>query len=420
MNVPRTAREISTEIQRVLREPPLAIWALYILFLPIYIFSSGLPQPGDILILLLVPAALMRWSGRLARTSSRPLRALAAFLAWAVFLNYAWMIILGKFGFFGKDTFLLVPVFYLYNALILLSVLVLHQRYGDRFLWLTLNLVLITVVSQVLLSFVVGGGSHRQTVMFNNPNQLGLYALLSANILAFGSRRMGFGTIKSSLGLLCCLYLALLSASKAALAGSAVLFAVCVLSNPRTIILVAFLLLGLLSFPNPLTENMERSRSRAAEKQEIGFLDSRGYDRIWNHKEYWVMGAGEGGLSRFADTSVIGDHELHSSAGTLFFCYGLVGVTLFASFLLRIIEGTSLRNALLLSPALAYSLAHQGLRFTLFWILIGLFIGLKKHLAPATAPVRGRPAAPAPPSAPPSDSPPLAPSVLPVGSSGSP
>lgn len=388
MNVPRTAQQIIVEIQRVLRDPPLTLWALYIFFLPVYIFPSGVPQPGDLLVLLLLPASLFGWSGRMARTASRPMKALFRFLVWGIVLNYAWMIILGKFGFFGKDTFLLVPVFYIYNAIILLSVLVLHERYGDRFLWLSLNMVLATVVAQVLLSFVVGGGSHRQTVLFNNPNQLGLYALLSANILAFGSRRMGFGTLKSSIGLLACLYLALLSASKAALAGSAILFAVSVLSNPRTIMLVGLAMVGLLSFSNPITETMERSRSRIEEKQEMGFLDSRGYDRIWNHKEYWVIGAGEGGLSRFADTSVIGDHELHSSAGTLFFCYGLVGVVLFASFLLRVIEGTSLRNALLLSPALAYSLAHQGLRFTLFWILIGLFIGLKKHLAPSPVPLR--------------------------------
>lgn len=390
MNVPRTARQIAFEIQRVLRDPPLLLWALYIFFLPIYIFPSGLPQPGDILVVLLLPAALLGWNGRMARTASRPMRALASFLLWGILLNYTWMIILGKFGLFGKDTFLLIPVFYLYNAAILLAVLVLHERYGDRFLWMTLNMVLITVVAQVLLSFIVGGGSHRQTVLFNNPNQLGLYALLSANILAFGRRRMGFGTLKSSLGLLCCLFLALLSASKAALAGCALLFAVSVLSSPRTIILVAFVMVGLLSFSNPLTETMERSRSRVSEKQEMGFLDSRGYDRIWTHKEYWVIGAGEGGLSRFADTTIIGDHELHSSAGTLFFCYGLVGVVLFASFLLRVIEGTSLRNALLLSPALAYSLAHQGLRFTLFWILIGVFIGLKKHLAPSPVPLSAR------------------------------
>jgi hypothetical protein len=381
VNVPRTAQQIAREIRNILRAPPLAIWALYLFLLPIYIFSSGLPQPGDILILVLVPASLIGWNGRMARSSLRPLRALAAFIVWGVVLNYTWMIILGKFGFFGKDTFLLVPIFYIYNAMILLSVLVLHARYGDRFLWLTLNAVLATVVFQVLLSFVVTGGTHRQTVMFNNPNQLGLYALLSANILTFGRRRLGFGTLKSSVGMLCCLYLALLSASKAALLGSALLFAISVLSSPRTILLVGLTVLALLSFPNPLTDTMERSRDRIAEKQEVSFLNSRGYDRIWNHKEYWVIGAGEGGLSRFADTSVIGDHELHSSAGTLFFCYGLVGVVLFASFLLRVVEGATVRSALLLLPALSYSLAHQGLRFTLFWILIGIFVGLKKHLA---------------------------------------
>jgi hypothetical protein len=382
VNVPRTARQIAAEVRAVLSDPPLTIWALYLFFLPVYIFPSGLPQPGDLLVLLLLPAALIGWNGRMARTASRPLRALALFIFWGVALNYTWMIILGKFGFFGKDTFLLVPVFYIYNAIILLAVLVMHERYGDRFLWLTLNMVLITVVAQVLISLAISGGSHRQTVLFNNPNQLGLFALLSANILAFGRRRLGFGTLKSSIGLMSCLYLALLSASKAALVGAALLFAVSLLSNPRTIALVAITMIGLLSFPNPLTTTMERSRERLAEKQDVSFLNSRGYDRIWNHKEYWVMGAGEGGLSRFADTSVIGDHELHSSAGTLFFCYGLVGVVLFVSFLLRVIEGTTLRNALLLLPALAYSLAHQGLRFTLFWILIGIFIGLKKHLAP--------------------------------------
>lgn len=382
MNVPRTASQIAAAVRDVLRDPPLALWALYVFLIPLYVFPSGLPQPGDLIVLPLLPAVLLAWNGRLARSSARPLRALAMFLIWCVLLNYAWMIILGKYGLVGKDTFLLIPVFYIYNAMILLCALVLHHRYGDRFLWLTLNMVLLTAVAQVLISFVISSGIHRQAVLFNNPNQLGLFALLSANILTFGRRRMGFGTLKSSIGLLSCLYLALLSASKAALVGSAFLFAVAIFSNPRTIVALALVVIGLLSFPNPLTETMERSRTRIAQKQELSFLDSRGYDRIWNHKEYWGIGAGEGGLGRFEDTSVIGDHELHSSAGTIFFCYGLIGVITFVSFLLRVIEGATLRNALLLFPALVYGLAHQGLRFTLLWILIGLFIALKEKLAP--------------------------------------
>ncbi len=381
MNLASSARQLFDELRLVLRKPSLAIWALYLFALPVYVFSSGLPQPGDLLILALVPASLARWNGRMSRASARPLRALAVFVLWCVLINYAWMIILGKFALIGKDSFLLIPMFYVYNAAILLCVLVLYQRHGEAFLRLTLHMVLVTAVAQVALSFVLGSGGDRHTVLFNNPNQLGLYALLSANILAFGRRRLGFGAVKSSVGMVACLYLAVLSASKAALAGSALLFLLALVNNPRTIVLVAAAVIGLLTFSNPLTRSMERTTARLSEKQELGFLDSRGYDRIWNHKEYWIIGAGEGGLTRFKDTSVIGDHELHSSAGTMFFCYGVIGVVMFLSFLARVVEGATVRNALLLLPSLAYGLAHQGLRFTLFWILIGAFICLKEHLA---------------------------------------
>jgi hypothetical protein len=381
VNASRTVSLIAEELRLVVYKPSLAIWALYLFLLPVYVFSSGLPQPGDVLILALLPAALVRWNGRMSRQAARPLRALAAFVVWCVVINYAWMIVLGKFALLGKDSFVLIPMFYVYNAAILLAVLVLHQRHGEVFLRVTLHMVLVTAVVQVGLSFVLPQGDDRHTVLFNNPNQLGLYALLSANILAFGRRRLGFGSLKSSVGLVACLYLAVLSASKAALVGSALLLLIALVNNPRTILLAALAMVGLLSFPNALTRSMERTSARIAEKQELGFFDSRGYDRIWNHKEYWIIGAGEGGLTRFKDTSVIGDHELHSSAGTLFFCYGFVGVALFLSFLLRVVEGATVRNALMLLPSLAYGLAHQGLRFTLFWILIGAFICLKEQLA---------------------------------------
>ena len=372
-------------------KPSLAIWALYVFLLPVYIFSSGLPQPGDVLILALVPASLARWNGRMSRAAARPVRALAVFVLWCILINYAWMVALGKFALLGKDSFALIPMFYVYNALIVLCVLVLYQRHGEVFLRLTLHLVLVTAVSQVALSFVLGQGADRHTVLFNNPNQLGLYALLSANILAFGRRRMGFGSLKSSIGMVACLYLAVLSASKAALVGSALLLLIALVNNPRTIVLAALAVIGLLSFPNALTRSMERTTARINEKQELGFFDSRGYDRIWNHKEYWIIGAGEGGLTRFKDTSVIGDHELHSSAGTMFFCYGVIGVVMFLTFLLRVVEGATVRNALMLVPSLAYGLAHQGLRFTLFWILIATFICLKEQLAGPARLSPGRP-----------------------------
>ena len=79
------------------------------------------------------------------------------------------------------------------------------------------------------------------------------------------------------------------------------------------------------------------------------------------------------------ETSVIGAHELHSSAGTIFFCYGIVGTVLFGVFSWRVIQRGRLRYVLMLLPASAYGLTHQGLRFTLLWVLLAMFIALKDY-----------------------------------------
>jgi uncharacterized membrane protein YhfC len=79
-----------------------------------------------------------------------------------------------------------------------------------------------------------------------------------------------------------------------------------------------------------------------------------------------------------------GTHELHSSVGTLFFCYGFVGAGIFVVFMWRALRRAPLRRLLLMAPALAYGLSHQGLRFTLVWLLLALYVALKA--APATGP----------------------------------
>jgi hypothetical protein len=375
--VPRGLMNAVREAVRVTREPSLLLWTMYLLLFPFYIFKSGVPQPGDMLVILMLPLALRGWNGRLNPMASRVVRALALFTGWVIFINYAYAIGMGRFGLFGKETFILVPIFYIYNAIIFFSVLVFYERYGARFLWLTLHVVLASAVLQVLISVIGAGARGRSMLFFNNPNQLGFFALLSASILAYGRRRLGFSALKSAVGLMACGYLALLSASKAALLGSLLLVAFAVFSNPRTVVLAAIVSLGLLFAGGPVTDALDRAQTRINAEQEYGFLEQRGYDRITNHQEYWVFGAGEGGLDRFADTNVIGDHELHSAAGTLFFCYGIFGTLIFLRFLWRLVEGAALRSILMLLPALAYSLAHQGMRFTMLWVLLGVFVCLK-------------------------------------------
>jgi hypothetical protein len=187
------------------------------------------------------------------------------------------------------------------------------------------------------------------------------------------------------------MYLALLSASKAAVAGAVILFALTIITNPRIILVMALATAGMLSLGGPIERALETTAQRLQtdRRPQWSFFEERGYDRIQNHPEYVLFGAGEGATTRFAETTIIGTHEIHSSAGTLLFAYGIVGATMFFAFLWRTIRGAGLRSSLMMLPALAYTVAHQGLRFNSLWVLVGLFIVLKQEPG-----IRRRPGAP--------------------------
>lgn len=380
VRIPRTLVGIVHETARLIRDPALLLWCLYLFLIPYYVFYSGMPQPGDMLVLLLAPVALRTWNGRLDRTMRRPLSTLFVFAIWVVAINWGWALIVGNFALFGPDTFVVFPVYYVYNTVVFLTVCVLYHRYGIRFLWLTLQVVVLVVTVQVVASLVLHrSGALRGALFFNNPNQLGFFALVCASMIALGKRALGFGAVKSGVCLTMCCYLALLSASRAAVIGCALLLAFTLIANPRQIAVVGAIILGLAAVGGPVIDAFGQTQERlhADRYPHLSFFEERGYDRILAHKEYWLLGAGEGGTSRFADTTRIGASEIHSSAGTLFFCYGIVGVVIFLVFLSRVVEGAPLGSTLILIPTLAYTIAHQGLRSTPVWILFAVFVCVK-------------------------------------------
>jgi hypothetical protein len=377
------------EVVRVLRDPVLVLWSLYLLAFPIYYLKSGLPQPSMIAILLLSPLLL---SGRIVSAARRPVRALAFFILYVIVENVIWSMIEVTYDFSPATGFLITPTWYLFDGLVFLLVLLLYRRYRERFIVLTLWLVLLSVLAQSAMSLLVTRSAMgRPTLFFNNPNQLGFYAVLSATLIALGRGRFRLSTPMLTAGLVACVYLALLSASKGALLSIGILIVIGMATQPRTIVLASLLFGFLLLVSGPMTDALDRTTSRFRRADEMGLLESRGYDRIANHKQYWLLGSGEGDYQRFEDTTVIGDHELHSSGGTLFFCYGLVGSVVFLNFLWHVGRRAPLRRALLLLPPFVYGLSHQGLRFTLLWVLLALFVALK-DLDGATAPARSAPA----------------------------
>ena len=355
------------------RDPVMWSWALFVFFFPFYVFPSGLPQPADILVLLISPRLVKSWDGRLSSGAKRALLALMGFTIYVTLSNVLWTLWTAEFAFNPKDGFLLSPAFYIYDAILFFIALLIYRQRGDAFINITVRAVLISVIVQVPMTIFFGRATAlRSSGMFNAPNQLGYFAVLSACIVLLGHRRAKLSTMSLVAGMLACSYLALLSASKAALASTALLILFSVVTRLKTMIIATAVAAVLLLTVDPVGEAVDRTVRRISNDDSFGFVEERGYDRIGKYPEYWIFGSGEGDYTRFAENSMIKSHELHSSAGTIFFCYGVVGSLIFLIFLFQIVRVAQFRQILLVLPAAAYGLSHQGLRVTLFWVFLVL------------------------------------------------
>jgi hypothetical protein len=368
-----------TEIWRGLRgEPALLAWAIYVALIPVYVFKSGLPQPGDLFILALVPIVLWRWNGTLSPEVASAFRALMWFTVWVVGVDYTWMFLTGNFALWGPDSFMLYPIYYIYNTLIFLCAVVLYRRHGLFFLRVTVMVLIMTVFAQGVSGIILQSGK-RGALFFNNPNQLGYFALLVATLIAMTHRHLKLRLLTASSAMLCCGFLALLSASRAAVGGIAILLALLFFSNPK-IILITCLATFTLVIAGPLSGTFDNAQDRIENRSRHSqrtFFEERGYERIAEHEQYLLLGAGEGGFTRWDDVQHVRHMEIHSSAGTIIFSYGIVGSLLFVVFVWRVVRRAPRRLLLLLLPPFLYTIAHHGLRFTALWVLLSIFIVLK-------------------------------------------
>ena len=102
--------------------------------------------------------------------------------------------------------------------------------------------------------------------------------------------------------------------------------------------------------------------------------DGRGYNRIFEIGSNLLWGMGEGGYYRFDTMS---GHETHSSYVAIFVSYGIFGFLLWIKTIAGLLF-TYNRNKLLsfclFSGIFLYWITHQGLRNTVFWLLIATYM----------------------------------------------
>jgi hypothetical protein len=353
------------------------LFLLYLFCSPLYFLPSGVPQLADIFMALLLFLFIVRSISlgqiQINEVQSRSFLYLLAFYAYTLFVS----LINGIY--FSNEKILIINVFYLYNTLVFLFVVSFFSTFHNstRVFSFIRQVMVVCVFFQIISSFFIYTESIRSSVFFNNPNQLGYFSICALSIYFLSTKLMSIKVDSISEHLLAlimgagCLYLSMISLSKAAMVSIAIIFIYKYWKNPILWAVVAVTFMFGLSYLSDLevaSQAIDRLVNIGGQSDD-GF-SGRGYDRIWNHPYYLLLGAGEGGYDRFI--SMISGYEIHSSWGTLLFSYGIWGFTLFCLFLISIFRGASISIFMYVLPLFMYSITHQGLRSTLFWIVLAL------------------------------------------------
>lgn len=357
---------------------PLYVWFLFSVLFPFYVFSSGMPQPSDSLLVILILSGLINYwlvRGNLFKEIIKTLLYLVIYIIlvnsiWAFFINQS---LERPFPSYFHS------LFYVYNFFVFRMALILYQRYSIGFLYFTGYGVGFSMILQSSLAIATDALTSRTSLFFNNPNQLGYYALLAGSILVVIASQVRINVVFQIVAYFAFFFLCLISSSKAALAGSLILASLALfnqglLNAKQFLVLLIAMAAGYYFITTNylgkelFTYSYDRFQTIGESRDDS--IEGRGYDRILNNPGYMILGAGEGGYYRF-DT-LLKAAEIHSSFGTILFCYGVIGFFLFIRFLTKIFKGGTIFNLLYAVPIFVYSITHQGLRSTLFWIFLAI------------------------------------------------
>jgi hypothetical protein len=372
----------------MLKNAYLGLFVVFVLLSSVYVLPPGMPQPADLVVAMLV--ALLFTTFVIPVPANKDL-----FLVGGLFLAYTMIVNLYWYGQLRETGFLRHAIYYVFNFGALLVIVSLARAAGDRFITVFRIAVASAILLEVVALFLLPPSAFRAAGTFNNPNQLGYWALVLSCCLLVLKRDQRLSLI--DFAVLCGAgYLTMASLSKAAMLSFVLLLVTAIvfqhLTRPIKLLVAALALLGSAvaiadsaQFDHVLSARLFANVSKRL--NDIGgqgddSLAGRGYDRIWRYPEHLILGAGEGAHWRFSASQIIAhqtDREMHSTLGTVLFSYGIVGLTLFLALLALVFWRAPLAHAVYSLPIWAYGMTHQGLRDTTLWVFLGLVFGLAHY-----------------------------------------
>lgn len=231
------------------------------------------------------------------------------------------------------------------------------------------------------VSFYVDTGVRRASASFNNPNQLGYFAVCLYSCAAIFFQRTHARTFIFVAFTIGALLLATASLSKAATVSlfvSLIFLGTLMAGNKWKYVIAPFIASFLTAVVYNFLESGKLdslsliSRLRSIGSDSDDSLAARGYGLILegNFLEQ-VLGFGSTRAMR-----LIG-HEVHSTFGSVLICYGFLGASIFLIFLWTWVvrlwkEFGGLGAFVVAGPPLLYGITHNGIRFTIFWLLLAI------------------------------------------------
>lgn len=352
----------------------------------IYLLPSGLPQPGDILLILwaVISLAALSASASMA-TRSIGVTALILLTFYIMVVNLVWSAAL------NEPSMNQYSVFYLFNTLVFIGLLasgIARPEATEKALRYGVAASTLVCIAMVLINF---DGAPRQSGGFNNPNQLGYFALATFCTAALVERsdhrpKALFWLILSANAALVLASMSISALSALVVAAAGVTLRFKLLTRPSQ---VAMVLLGLSLIVGVLWAiggvdylNAQWNSRMAVMGRKIDAASAeRGYQRIIDFAQYTFLGAGEGARWRFGSGHLL---EIHSSLGTLLFSYGLAGLGLFLTFFAWVVRRQNFSGLMIIAAPMIYSLTHQGLRSTSFWIVLAAAVLYAAHRGTAS------------------------------------
>lgn len=339
------------------------LWAVYVILFPFYFLPSGGGQISDLFGILLIFFSSKRIYANVKNIKF--VKVLFLFIVYTFLINTVWVLGIEKISLLKSS------INYLYAFLLMNAVIIFFERKDlQKFSY---KVLLISLGLQFICYFVsTKTWGYRKVIFFNNPNQLALWGVTTLIIINVLAKQINIKKI-DIVNLLVTFFI-VVSASKIAIFCAVVFWGYWFVLKKKTIFdkiaVFVLILFSLYNIPKIMKLEVINNVIQRIETDDLSddTLEGRGFDRLWNHKEFLLFGAGEGENKRFNSQF---DGELHSTLMSVLFSYGIIGFILYLTHIKLVFMGVFKRESLMLMFLLfTFSLVHMTLRIPFFWIAI--------------------------------------------------